>query len=107
MDNPDFSRMTKSQIADWAADHGGDIPTTLLKDQMIVEAERLLAVAARRTGMVRVKVTAFHISSGPTINTNGKVRHFPIGKWVEDVPRIFLPALTEAAGVTFETEEYH
>jgi hypothetical protein len=130
MSNPDFSRMTKVQIAAWAADLGTVIPTDILKDDMIVQAEALTrqgipvaapaddrespnaapaapapSAAPNASGLLRVKVTAFRLSSGPTVTHNGDTRHFPIGEWVERVPRSFVPALEEG-GVEFETEEY-
>lgn len=63
------------------------------------------AAPPKRADTVSVRVTAYHISSGPTLPVAGGSRRFPIGEWCHDVPRAALSALREA-GIPFETEEH-
>ena len=83
-ENPNFTGMTKAEIAAWATEQGDTISTDITKDEMIVAAEALLAPepeqeAAPDDGMATITIDRASNPQGLTIWLNGKRMAFASG----------------------------
>jgi hypothetical protein len=116
-ENPNFSAMTKADIADWAEAQGQRLnANAMTKDQMIAEAEAMAASTdqalaadpaekpSQRSapeGTTRIIITASQNSHEHPVSLNGRKLVLPVGKPTV-VPNAYLPILDQAADVTYE-----
>lgn len=121
--NPNFSGMTKAEIAEWAAEQNADISTSQTKDEMIAAAERLAQELATEAStdaetvtepMVatdipapsegEICVTIIEAGQNPlNLTVNGKRRVLAIGRPVV-IPANWVSALN-SAGVQYILQE--
>lgn len=121
--NPNFSGMTKAEIAEWAVEQGADISTSQTKDEMIAAAEKLAQELVREAGddaeasaepMVatdvpapgegEICVTIIEAGQNPlNLTVNGKRRVLTIGRPVT-LPADWRSALDDA-GVHYILQE--
>jgi hypothetical protein len=133
-DNPNFTAMTKANIAAWAKEHHGvDMDTNAMsKDAMVAEVENEIArrvtlapelppggtvepapepVPAPEPALAgddrpfRLMIRSAPCSDILPLRVNGKKHDLPIGKWIDDFDKSLIPLLDDATGVDYITME--